>query len=121
MLAIAGVRLAAKCRPPHACNMHDIPFPSCRSALAAQYVEHTRFISRRAPAQGQGRTEREQRLRAAQLSPAARDVQHLRQRHVRAPAGHRRLRKGAVAARVAAEPRERQEHLVAAASYLSPC
>jgi hypothetical protein len=100
--------------------MHDNPYRSCRLALADHHVKHTQLGQHRAPAQGQGRTQREQRLRAAQLGPAARNVQHLRQRHVRAPAGHRRLRKGAVAARVAAEPRERQEYLVAAASNLSP-
>jgi hypothetical protein len=55
--------------------------------------------------------EREERLCAATARAKRRDSQHLVQRHVRASAARWRLRKRAVAARVAAQPRQRQEHL----------
>lgn len=57
------------------------------------------------------RTECEKRFRAAGLCAEARHGEHLLQGHVAAAAPHRRLRKGAVAAAVAAQVRKRDEDL----------
>jgi hypothetical protein len=56
-------------------------------------------------------SEREERLVAAGLGSGSRDLEHLVGPHVGALAAPRRLRERAVVADVAAELRERDEHL----------
>ena len=58
-----------------------------------------------------GRTQGEEDLGAALLGAQAGHLQHLLNPHVAAPARHRRLRKGAVAACIPAQPRQWREHL----------
>ena len=56
-------------------------------------------------------TQREQGFGAAELRSGARDVHHLADSHVASLARPRRLGERAVAARVTAQPRQRQKHL----------
>ena len=59
----------------------------------------------------QSRTQGEEDLCAALLGAQPGHLQHLLHPHVAAPARHRRLRKGAVAACIPAQPRQRREYL----------